>query len=141
MEKPRTGSRSEATPAGTGQSKGDLSRRVAPVATKRSSGAARRRRGSPSGANGSGCKSPDGADAQRDPGDCNAANILLESPRTGSRSEATSAGIGQNKGDFSPRVAPVTAKRVSADGLTWFFVAVVIIKRTRPETTRHLFAG
>jgi hypothetical protein len=30
---------------------------------------------------------------------------------------------------------------VSADGLTWFFVAMVITKRTRPETTRHLFAG
>ena len=35
----------------------------------------------------------------------------------------------------------VTAKRVSAVGLTWFFVAMVITKRKRPETTRHLFAG
>ncbi len=54
---PRPGSRSEATSAGTGQNKGDFSRRVAPVAAKRSSGAARRRRGSPSGADGRGCKS------------------------------------------------------------------------------------
>jgi len=32
--------------------------------------------------------------------------------------------------------------KIKADGgLTWFFVAMVITKRTRPETTRHLFAG
>ena len=39
------------------------------------------------------------------------------------------------------RAEAVTAKRVYADGLTWFFVAMVITKRKRPETTRHLFAG
>ena len=53
---PRPGSRSEATSAGTGQNRGDFSRRAAPVAAKRSSGAAaQRRRGSPFGADGSGC--------------------------------------------------------------------------------------
>ena len=46
---------------------------------------------------------------------------------------------GKKKNDR--RAKAVTAKRVSADGLTWFFVAMVITKRKRPETTRHLFAG
>ena len=48
-------------------------------------------------------------------------------------------GPGKKKKDR--RAEAVTAKRVSADGLTWFFVAMVITKRKRPETTRHLFAG
>ena len=172
-KRPRTGSRSEATSAGTGQSKGDFSLRGAPVAAKRSSGATRRQEGSPRGAEGSGCKSPDGGDAERgpggrlqprgrageyrggsgapsrqgatprrDPGDCNAATILMESPRSGASEQSEAApGNGAPWEEGSRRGKAVAAKRASADGLNWFFVAVVIIKRKRPETTRHLFAG
>ena len=61
-------------------------------------------------------------------------------PGASKRSEV-SPGNGTSWEEKSRRAEAVTAKRVSADGLTWFFVAVVIIKRTRPETTRHLFAG
>jgi hypothetical protein len=64
----------------------------------------------------------------------------MESPRSGA-SEQSEAAPGPGKKKNDRRAEAITAKRVSADGLTWFFVAVVIIKRTRPETTRHLFAG
>ena len=83
-----------------------------------------------------------GAPSRRDPGDCNAATILMESPRPGATEQSEAApGNGTPWEEGSRRAEAVTAKRVSADGLTWFFVAVVIIKRKRPETTRHLFAG
>jgi hypothetical protein len=64
----------------------------------------------------------------------------MESPRPGA-SEQSEAAPGPGKKKNDRRVAPVTAKRASADGLTWFFVVMAIIKRMRPETTRHLFAG
>ena len=64
----------------------------------------------------------------------------MESPRPGATEQSEAApGPGKKKNDW--RAEAVTAKRVSADGLTWFFVAMVITKRKRPETTRHLFAG
>ena len=218
---PRTGSQSEAMSAGSRAKVSTFCRRVAPVAAKRSSGAARRQRGS-------GCESPSGRRAARprrrlqpqgrageyrvavvhkageerrfgttpatatplpsswkarDPvrpskarphrvrarrkrpegrGSHREACVCrrpgaqisrlcgraerpkdaepsVEKPEDGSRSDVCRDRAKQS--DFSRRVAPVTAKRASADGLTWLFVAMVIIKRTRPETTRHLFAG
>jgi hypothetical protein len=64
----------------------------------------------------------------------------MENPRSGAPEQSEAApGPGKKKNDR--RAEAVTTKRVSADGLTWFFVDMVITKRTRPETTRHLFAG
>jgi hypothetical protein len=89
-----------------------------------------------------GAPSRQGATTRRDPGDCNAATILMESPRPGASEQSEAApGNGTPWQEGSRRAKAVAAKRASADGLNWFFVAVVIIKRTRPETTRHLFAG
>jgi hypothetical protein len=68
-----------------------------------------------------------------------------KSPRTGSRSNATSAGTGQNKGYFSRRIAPVAAKRSSGatrrqgeSHLEWSpFRARPSEARSRLETGRH----
>ena len=65
---------------------------------------------------------------------------MVPVPGAPKRSEVA-PGNGTPWEDKSRRAEAVTAKRVSADGLTWFFVAMVITKRKRPETTRHLFAG
>jgi hypothetical protein len=68
-----------------------------------------------------------------------------KSPRTGSRSKATSAGTGQNKGYFSRRIAPVAATRSSGatrrqgeSHLEWSpFRARPSEARSRLETGRH----
>ena len=61
-QRPRTGSPSPARSAGTGQKRSTKCRRIAPVAAKRSSGAIRRQRGSPLGADGRGCQAAGGAE-------------------------------------------------------------------------------